>query len=184
LTGQCLTDLRCGAAPGEACNFELSQGPLVDCANDLCVGGRCNQLCDASHGCQYSPALVCEEGLVLFDDLPEDTFGLCFGRACAADVDCQDAAFSCELFLDETGTAIAPACAYVGEGPDYGEACSPQVPCGRGFCLTDEYGAGWCAATCTGFGGDCPVPGEHCQLIGFYLDEQRLLTDEAFLCAL
>ncbi|MDY0060327.1 MAG: hypothetical protein RBU45_10985 [Myxococcota bacterium] len=156
LIGLCLTDVKCGAAPGEDCNDDPLAGDLIPCKNHLCFGdGKCNAICAEDEDCDWSGILGCQTGLVVSDSFPNDTFGFCFGKECTLDADCGDTdLYWCNPIgmLNEDNTEILGTCEEIlpADGPKYGDECNddtldeiPDVDCAQGLCL-----GGTCAGGC------------------------------------
>jgi len=141
MQGFCQTRPKCGAGPGEHCNYDPLEGDVVRCDSGVCGAGGCLEFCEDDDQCAYSDSLECAHDQRLFSN-SNDTFSICSGLLCTSDADCTDEDYWCALGLTPEftwenrcrGTSQAEGAAPMGEACNGYEDVGPVVSCAAGYC--------------------------------------------------
>ncbi len=155
---RCVPGRRCGAGPGQRCNNDPAQGPMVACIGGFpCVGDRCLAFCNGDGDCAFDDALECVRDIPISQG--GATANLCFSKFCDVDADCGGDAV-CSFGVDEAGERIVGRCVYPRDsGMAFGRACADDLPCREGLCVFGE-----CVRRCLPGVADCGF-GSYCDTV-------------------
>jgi hypothetical protein len=156
-------DFVCGASNVGAGEIGALCGQDNQCAQNLCLDGRCAPPCQGTGDCRAGTDFLCELRDIALPNNARDSVQVCVPPTICDESD--DCRINETCFVRRNQSTIDLYCRSANAGGgSLGQVCAQDTECGSNLCYNGRFGK-VCSQPCAQ-DADCPVAGYECKVTG------------------